>query len=498
MKFMKSRYLKLTLGLSLIFASSCDLQEANVNPNSATDATVNVLLPAAQVNLVWAVNDFAAQSTSTLVQYMNGNLNVQYNVTMYQYLPAHFQTTWGTHFYAGAMKDLRTIIEKSTEMGAVYYSGVAKIQMAMSLGYIVDLWGDAPYAQAMDIVKFPKPAYETGEALYNEVFKLLDEGIAELSSATSILTPSRDDLFFPATTESAWKSASLPRWIKTARALKARYHNHLSKVNPTGSAQDALNAIAEVNTVVTGTFINNNEELKVSFGTTADTAGPWYGFLLNSFGQNNMSISQNFITLLKDRVAPGVDDPRLIFYVKKNVDNVYVGTPYGDSSQPPKVSVLGTYVNATSAPTNMITYAEVKFIEAEAHFRLGNFAAAATAFNNAVKASVLRVTGASSPAYEALYANETSVTIQVNGLQKIFTEKYIAMFLQTEAWTDWRRSIPAGAPGTVSGIPTMQPATGNSTQGIFPRRFVYPLSELDNNSAQVPPFTLTDRVFWDK
>jgi hypothetical protein len=497
MKFIKSKYLKLTLGLFLILVSSCDLQEANVNPNSATDATVNVLLPSTQVNLVWAVNDFAAQSTSTLVQYMTGTLNVQANVTNYEYLPANFQTTWGTHFYAGTMKDLKTIIEKSTELGAVYYRGVARIQMAMALGYIVDLWGDAPYSQAMDIIQFPKPAYETGEELYTEVFKLLDEGIADLGSATSVFTPSRDDLFFPATTEALWKSASLPRWVKTARALKARYHNHLSKVNPEGSAQDALDAIAEVNAVAAGTFANNNEELKVSFGTTSDAAGPWYGFLLNSFGQNNISISQSFITKLKDRVAAGVDDPRLAFYVKKNADNIYLGTPYGESMVS-KVSVLGTYVNAPAAPTNMITYAEVKFIEAEAHFRLGNFGPAATAFNDAIKASILRVTGASNPAYEALYASETAATIQVNGLQKIFTEKYIAMFLQTEAWADWRRSIPAGAAGTVSGIPVLQPSAANSTQGVFPRRFVYPLSELDNNSAEVPPLTLTDRVFWDK
>jgi hypothetical protein len=491
MKFIKYKYLKLTLGLWLILASSCDLQEANINPNSATDATVNVLLPASQVNLVWAVNDFAAQSTSTLVQYMTGTLNVQFNVTTYEYLPTHFQTTWGTHFYAGTMKDLKTIIDKSTESGAVYYRGVARIQMAMALGYIVDLWGDAPYSQALDIEQFPKPVYDTDEALYNEVFTLLNDGIADLQSATSVLTPSRDDLFFPAATEAAWKSTSLPRWIKTANALKARYSNHLSKVDPAGSAQNALDAIAA------GTFTSNAEELKVSFGTTNDTAGPWFGFLLGSFGQNNISISKNFIDLLRDRVSPGVNDPRLPFFVQpRPTTGAFVGTPYGDP-QVSGVSVLGPYVNSAAAPTNLVTYSEVKFIEAEARFRLGQFAEAATAFNNAVKASILRVTGAAHAAYETKFASEDATTIQVNGLQKIFTEKYIAMFLQTEAWTDWRRSIPAGAAGTVSGIPALQPASANGTQGIFPRRFLYPLSEQDNNSVNLPVVSKTDRIFWD-
>jgi hypothetical protein len=115
-----------------------------------------------------------------------------------------------------------------------------------------------------------------------------------------------------------------------------------------------------------------------------------------------------------------------------------------------------------------------------------------------VKSSVLRVTGSADPAYEALYASETAETIQNNGFEKLFTEKYVALFLEVEAWNDWRRSIPAGAPGNVSGIPRLTPPASNETGGIFPRRFLYPQTELVNNSANVPAATLTDRVFWDK
>lgn len=489
MKIKSNILSKLLFSAGIVCLSACDLQEANINPNNATDVSVNVILPASQANMVWAINDFAAQSTSTLVQYLSGTLNVQYNVTLYDYLPAHFQTTWSNHFYAGAMKDFRTIIEKSTENGALHYRGVAKIQMAMTLGYLVDLWGDVPFTEAGDLVTFPKPSFDDDAFLYSEVFRLLSEGINDLNQ-TSTTSPSRDDLIYSATTEALWRTNSIPKWIKAAHALEARYHNHLSKVDPQGSATAALAAIAA------GTFTSNAEELKVSFGTTNDVAGPWFGFLQGSFGQNNISISQNFINLLQNRVSAGVNDPRLPFYVQAKSNGTFVGTPYGQP-QVSGVSLLGTYVNSPSAPTNLITYAEVKFIEAEANFRLNQFAAAAAALNAAVKASILRVTGSANAAYEAKFASEDATTIQVDGLQKIFTEKYIAMFLQAEAWSDWRRSIPAGAAGTVSGIPTLTPAAANKTEGLFPRRFLYPTSELDNNSANVPPGLLTDRVFWD-
>jgi hypothetical protein len=475
---------------ALFWVTSCELQEANVNPNAVAEVNVNVLLPATQANMTWAIGDFASQSASSFVQYMTGTLNVQFNISTYEYLPANFQPTWNNHFYAGAMTDLKTIIDLSSESGgSAHYRGVAKIQMAILLGYLVDLWGDVPFSQALNLEAFPQPTFDSGADLYQEVFSMLNEGIADLSGQ-STFSPAQNDLVFPAANENAWRTNSRPRWIKSANAFKARFHNHLSKVDPTGSAQQALQAIQA------GTFVNNAEEMKVSFGNTPDAGGPWFGFLLGTFGQNNISITQEFIDLLKDRMGAGMDDPRLEFYVSRNSSGAYVGTPNGGTTVTNR-SILGPYVNSPGAPTNIITYAEIKFIEAEANFRLGQYDAAAMAFNDAVKASILRVTGGANAAYEAQYASETGASIQVNGLEKIFTEKYIAMFLQTEAWTDWRRSIPAGAPGTTSGIPSLQPAPGNLTGGAFPRRFLYPPSELDNNSANIPETSRLAKVFWD-
>jgi hypothetical protein len=272
-------------------------------------------------------------------------------------------------------------------------------------------------------------------------------------------------------------------------------------MNPAQSATDALAQISA------GTFTSNADDAKVVFGTTNDQAGPWYGFLQGTFGQNNVAVAQEFINLLENRVAQDVDDPRLAYYVtdnfsnnvaQKDADGNYRGTPNGALAATPNASRLGPYINTPSSPTNLITYTEVKFIESESNYRLGNYAAAAEAFNQAVKSSILRVTGAEDKAYVTKFASETAETFRENGLEKIFTEKYIALFLEAEAWTDWRRSIPAGAPGNVSGIPRLTPPATNETEGVFPRRFLYPQTELVNNAGNVPNATLTDRVFWDK
>jgi hypothetical protein len=478
------------LGSLAFVIGACNLEDANINPNAAEDASIDVILPVSQTNLVWGINDFAAQSTSSLVQYMTGTVNVQLNVTRFEYLPVNFNTAWNSHFYAGALKDIETIIEKSTTEGATHYRGIAKVMQAMAYGYLVDLWGDVPFSQALNLQQFPQPVFDDAASIYQNIFRILDEAIVDLEASSST-SPSRSDLIFPQPTEAAWRTTSRPKWIKTARALQARYHNHMSKMDPVGSAQRALAAIDA------GAYANNDDELKVRFGTTNDAAGPWFGFLFGTFGQNNISVNQFFVNFLLNRVDEGVHDPRLPFYVEDKGGGVFVGTPNGNTTITAGASRVGPYANAPGAFTNICTYAEVKFIESEAAFRLGQFERAANSYNDAVKASIVRVTGSSNPAYEAKFASETAASIQQDGLSKIFTEKYIAMYLQTEAWADWRRSIPAGASGTTSGIPQLTAPTPNGTNGVFPRRFQYPQTEFDNNRANVPVKSITDKVFWD-
>ncbi|WP_040669992.1 SusD/RagB family nutrient-binding outer membrane lipoprotein [Nitritalea halalkaliphila] len=307
-----------TVGVAAgLVVSSCDLQEANINPNAVTDAPINVVLPAAQANMTWAIGDFSSQSASTLVQYITGILNVQQNVTFYAYVPANFQTTWNNHYYR-SLQGLKKIIEDGEAAGALHYSGIGKIQTALVLGHLVDLFGDVPFSEALNPEEFPTPRFDSAEQLYDEIFRLLDEGIADLNAESSA-SPSIDDLVFPATNANNWRANSRPNWIKSAHALKARYANHLSKVDPQGSAQAALAAIQA------GAIDSNAANLNVIFGTTPDAAGPWFGFLQGTFGQNNIALNNTFLSKLIDRISPGVSDPRLPFYARANSAGEFVG-----------------------------------------------------------------------------------------------------------------------------------------------------------------------------
>jgi hypothetical protein len=127
---------------------------------------------------------------------------------------------------------------------------------------------------------------------------------------------------------------------------------------------------------------------------------------------------------------------------------------------------------------------EQKFIEAEAALESGDKPRAATAHNEAVTAS-LEQWGVSDAAYLAANAAETDATIS---LEKIMTQKYIALYYQTETWNDWRRT----------GFPALIPSDGQSK---IPTRWPMSQSErfynADNYNLLSNPIDIYAKVWWD-
>ena len=131
----------------------------------------------------------------------------------------------------------------------------------------------------------------------------------------------------------------------------------------------------------------------------------------------------------------------------------------------------------------MVTYVEMKFIEAEA--KLGSDAdGAAAAYNEAVKASLAKM-GASDTDWEATNAAETGATIT---LEKIMKQKYIAMYAQFEGFNDWRRT------DNIIGLDV----AADATQSSIPRRLPYPTSTQTYNSNAPQGRDIMTPVWWDE
>jgi hypothetical protein len=176
-----------------------------------------------------------------------------------------------------------------------------------------------------------------------------------------------------------------------------------------------------------------------------------------------------------------LEDPRLPFYAEKDGNGEYTGSVIG--SQNENASKPGPYIAGATASSMIMSYAELKFIEAEANFKLNKSTEALDALKKAVGASILRVTG--TPMTDDWY--NAKIASQTLSMELIMTQKYIATFGTCQAYADYRRV----------GLPVMTVPPG-AVLPAMPTRYPYAQDEISYNGANVPSVTISDKLWWDK
>ncbi|MCA0428261.1 MAG: SusD/RagB family nutrient-binding outer membrane lipoprotein [Bacteroidetes bacterium] len=411
----------------------------DVSPNSPSAVTNALLLSNTQVAYFATASGQLSRMSSMLVQQTTGINFQSRDINEYVILEGDNVNEWNV-IYTNGIVNLRKLYAQAGAANP-HYQGISKVMQALFMGVATDLWGDVPNREAgqgMD-GKF-SPVYDNQQVVIQDIQAYLDEAITLLSKPASanVQLPGSDDLVFQGDAGS---------WIATAHALKARYHNRLSKKDAAGSAANALTSVAAAKAAG---LTSNDANCNAIFGQNSNEYNQWYAFTVVE--RAGYMVAGASMTNLMN----GWSDPRLPYYCTPDSGGGYNGCPV--NVQNDQASGIGPYLATPDAPFPIVSYAELLFIEAEASFRKGDKAAAATAFNDAVKASVLQVTGAANPAFEAAQAAETAGSIT---LEKIMTHKYVAMYGQIEAWSDWRRTgiptLTANPDGAVSGIPRRLP-----------------------------------------
>lgn len=457
MKFKLINYKYVIAGLLSIGVASCDFGETNIDPDNPVDAPQASILPSVEAHLAFALYGDASRYAGHFTQHFTGTANQHFNFSQYDFFSKDVVNLW-RNLYEDAFPDINIIIEKSADDGAAHYSGIAKVLKAYWLGSTTDLFGDIPYSEANKGSSVLNPAFDLQESLYPEIQRLLTEGISDLQ-LNSTKSPAGDDFIY---------GGDVDQWIKLARVLQARYALHLTKVDEAGAADDALAAINA------GGFASNADDADFVF--TATEGNPLAQFEAARAG--DMRMGEFFVELMKTK-----NDPRLSLFVAPDNNGEYRGSPINVNDVDANASAVGPYYASPTTPVSFATYAEMKFIEAEALVikNGANDAEANAAFRAAVTASMEKVGVAASDITDYLATINLSGTRDDN-IRQIIEEKYVALFNNFETFTDWRRT----------GFPTLTSATG----GAIPRQFPYSQEALDFNSS-TPSKTITDKVWWD-
>jgi hypothetical protein len=458
------KILKVGLIVVLIsFLSSCDKwidPELNVDPDSPADVPMSLILPAIEQQIGFnLLGNNSALTTNIWMQAYDGVTRQCHTFARYTFNAADIDNYWD-NTYTRILMNTKILIDKGEAENSPYNAGIGKVIMAYTLGIMTDLFGDIPYSEALQgSDNVLKPVYDTQEQIYNSIFSLLDAAIADLSKpAADNLVPVASDVIY---------GNSSAAWLNAARAIKARSKLQLSKVNGSAAYTDAL--------ALTDAFESIDDDMQVPF--EEGNKNPLFQFMEQRTDARMCSYFVNLLT--------ASDDPRLSFYAALDADGNYTGSDPGGEFE--AASKFGTYNSDATSPVVMMSYAELKFIEAEAAFQTNDKARALTAFKDAVAASVLRVTGEANT--EWLDANVNNISEGSLTLEDIMMQKYIALYSQIQPFSDWRRT----------GYPNNLTLAANATKTEIPRRFPYAQSEIIYNPDNVPSVgSIIDHVWWDK
>ncbi|GGZ79194.1 SusD/RagB family nutrient-binding outer membrane lipoprotein [Algibacter mikhailovii] len=414
---------------------SCTITNVNVDPDNPSADKVNAgaiypgMISQTHRNSVALVGRIAG-----LITQQYDGLDAQ-QIAYAQYLigESDIDDLWDFGLYgAGASKDCFVII--SNTEGDV--SALAKLYMAANMGVTTSCWGNVPYSEAFrgdGETPIASPTYDDQESVYAAIQNLLSESIAE-GVAFGI-------------GEFYGTGGGGADWVKTAHALKARYYMHLTSV----SSSAAASALAEAELA----FSSSAEQPDFVYSLPAQNANPFYLF------DNDRPSTLGIGTTLKEMM---VGDPRLPLYTTDGED--FAGVP-------------GLFWGQADSPTPLISYWEVKFIEAEALVRTGGSDTdALQAMKDAVGANMQYI--GVDAADITTYVNALTLAgTEANKIETIINEKYKALYgnAPIETWVDYRRTgFPALTPN-----PDAQSSLNPSK--IIPRRFLYPITERTTNKT---------------
>ncbi len=499
------------LAIGILFWGGCkDLTELNINPNGASEEEVNpnLIMPTVLTEGAKLYLNLGYQDIAGVVQHTQKDA----------WAEGHNDYDWGGdqswNAYYDVLRNNALLYKRASEESMEFHQGVALVMRAFMFGLITDLWGDAPYTDALrgdeDDLMYIFPKFDTQETIYTGI-------IGELEQANSLLSKPSSEYIGIIGDADVYYGGEPAQWRKFANSLLLRYYMRISEKMPdvakAGVEKIAGNPsqypiITEAADDATMAFVGNSASDSWPHNLQFDTeAGSNYRRLkmcatlvnqLQELGDPRLAIWANRVqvSLKVDANLPAGTDkvegnvrylsPDKVAGVSIDQDPDYVGMPPswsssvpssynlnptpGQLSYNPHVSFLNDIYKEASGPllkARLLSAAEVHFILAEAAIKGWSVGSGQAHYNRGIEQSL--EAWAVGNAYEG-YIGHAGVVYE-GTVKQVMEQKWIASWTAaTEAWFDYRRT---GYPNLKAGPAALRRA--------LPVRFYYMQDELNIN-----------------
>ena len=396
---MKTIIRNFVLALTVIYVSSCNKLDLNVNPVQPVTVPSKQRLAAIEANLAYSLYAQARYSAyhSYYFTTRTGNSNAQTDTWNYNSITR--MGAWRWHYF-DVGSNVNGMIIMAKEENSNNYIGVGKIILATSYLTATDVFGDMPFKQAYS-GSF-NPVYDPQEEVLAGIEKMLDEGIADLNNVSELaqtMDASTDIIY----------NGDLQKWKAFATAVKARLK--LRTANFKNGHQELL-------TIVNDALLNFEDALfRYPEGSTAawthnlwgptppPPAGEAFQFADIRSDLVN-SLPTDFLMKALTVEVPGTPvtytfDPRLFKLTTPGAKGKYFGAKMSEGLRDVNLPTGTTYQDfanlhngfwsSDDSPYPIMLKEELLFIKAETQFYLNNKDEALGAYHQAIRLNMERL-----------------------------------------------------------------------------------------------------------
>ncbi|MEM9326266.1 MAG: SusD/RagB family nutrient-binding outer membrane lipoprotein, partial [Bacteroidota bacterium] len=379
MKVFKNKYIVLVVVALMSFSCEDYLGgDINQDPNKTAFVPLQGTLAQVQIQLSDIQGGQFSRLNCMFTQQVEGVARQWETFNQYNIGFARFDFIW-EDVYENVLIEIRSMEADATENGFNHYLGVLNVLEAYTLLLATDVWGDMPYTEALQGLDVLSPVYDSQSGvIYPRAYELLDNALSLFAGSPGPVTPGSEDVYY---------GGDVASWTKAVYAIRARARLHDG---------DYAGALADVQQ----SFESAAEEMSFQYSSASPAA--WFRFNRDRTGDLQFHPTMRGI-------MDGLNDSLRV---------AIFGTNYEQHEEQPYL--IDAYKE------ELISYREIKFIEAETLLRTGGAAAdVEAAYLEAITASFEEVglTAADAEAYAAqAIVNPGAGSIE---LEHIMTQKYI-------------------------------------------------------------------------
>jgi len=494
-----------SLLLLMVVACGKTYLDTNTDPNNPSTTTPELALPAGTVGSGIVIGGYYNLLGGMWSQYwtQSASANQYKYIDSYQLLSADFVGQW-QDLYANSLKNLKYVREQAAIKKNWSYVFMSTVIESYTYQVLVDLYDQIPFNEALlgESDHNTQPHYDNAKTVYDSIAVRLEKLFSlDLTTIPLIDTQKKQDLVF---------GGDMEKWKAFANTLLLKIYLRQMYVRP-DVASAGINALYARN----AKFLTTDAKLDI-FIDAANKDNPLYESDRRAL--NTATNLRASATLFKYLVANG--DPRKpkIYGNGPGSTAAPYPLPQGGVSVPDNADLnIGIPIARTSIvnlnatdPVYFISKAESYFLQAEAVAKGWGTGDDNALYNAGVQASFAKYGLDGTALLAGVYAYPTAGTFeQKQGA--IIMQKWVSMAASEgiEAFFETNRThYPATTTLTyhIGGDNTAYNNWNGGqltysligvTNGQFPKRLLFPNTEVSSNPNTPALVPITQKVWWD-